>query len=223
MASADLMKRLARTVLFNGLEERDLRRLAEIARRVELAEGEVLFQQGDESDGLYVVTSGIVRIFITADDGREATVSLSEEGDVIGEMALLDGLPRSAGAAALNRASLVVIPRGPFVDLLDASGRLGRQIILTLCERLRAANTKVDEAMFHDLRYRLLALLKQLAVIHGQVEHDMSVVDLDLTQGTLAQMLGASREAVNKQLRALVKEGRIEMEAHRIQINRHLT
>ncbi|MHA1555144.1 MAG: Crp/Fnr family transcriptional regulator [Alphaproteobacteria bacterium] len=221
MAAPEVIKHLARAVLFNGLEESELRRLAAISRQVNLAEGAVLFQQGDESDGLYVVTSGILRIFLTAEDGREATVNLSEEGDVIGEMALLDGLPRSAGAAALNRATLVFIPRAPFLDLLDESSRVGRQIILTLCERLRAANNKVDEAMFHDLRYRLLMLLRQLAVMDGQVGEDMSVVDLALTQGTLAQMLGASREAVNKQLRALAREGRIAVDGHRIQIARH--
>ena len=87
-----------------------------------------------------------------------------------------------------------------------------------LCERLRAANDQVDQAIFHDLRHRLVVLLRQIAVIHGRVEKDVAVVDLDLTQGMLAQMLGASREAVNKQLRALAKEGCIAVEGHKIQI-----
>lgn len=220
MATNSFVDLLSRTVLFNGVGEDELSRLASISRKLSLAESEILFNQGDESDGLYVITGGILRIFLTADDGREATVNLSEEGDVVGEMSLLDGLPRSAGAAALTAATLVFIPHGPFCELLDSSGRLGRQIILTLCERLRAANAKVDEAMFHDLRYRLVMLLRQLAVIHGKIEDDASVVDLDLTQGTLAQMLGASREAVNKQLRALVREERIAVDGHRIRVYR---
>ena len=89
-----------------------------------------------------------------------------------------------------------------------------------LCERLRAANAQVDQAIFHDLRHRLVVLLRQIAVLHGRVEKDMSIVDLDITQGNLAQMLGASREAVNKQLRALAKEGRIVIDGPRIQIFR---
>ena len=218
MAIEDLAAQLGRTVLFNGLEEADLRRLAGIVREKTLAAGEVLFDQGDESDGLYVVASGIVRIYLTAEDGREATVFLSEEGEVIGEMALLDGLPRSAGAAALTDARLVSIPRGPFLDLLDATPKLARQIILTLCERLRSSNSQFDQAIFHDLRHRLLVLLQQIAVIHGRVEADMAVVELDITQGAIAQMLGASREAVNKQLRALVKEGYLAIDQHKIQI-----
>jgi CRP-like cAMP-binding protein len=78
----------------------------------------------------------------------------------------------------------------------------------------------MDQAIFHDLRHRLLMLLRQIAVIHGRVEKDVSVVDMDLTQGMLAQMLGASREAVNKQLRALAKEGRVAMDGGQIHVFR---
>ena len=128
---------------------------------------------------------------------------------MIGEIAILDGLPRSAGAAALTDARLVFIPHAPFCELLDSSSKLSRQVILMLCERLGPPTPQVDQAIFHDLRHRLVMLLRQIALIHGRVEKDMAMVDLDLTQGMLAQMLGASREAVNKQLRALAKEGRI--------------
>jgi CRP-like cAMP-binding protein len=220
MAATDLAARLGRAVLFNVLDPEELGRLSGIARELGLANGATLFDQGDESDGLYVIVSGIVRIYLTADDSREATINLLEDGEIIGEMALLDGLPRSAGAAALTDVKLIFIPREPFLDLLDNSRKLARQIILTLCERLRAANAQVDQAIFHDLRHRLLVLLRQLAIIHGQVDADVAVVDLDLTQGTLAQMLGASREAVNKQLRALAKEGRLEMDGPRIRLFR---
>jgi CRP-like cAMP-binding protein len=104
--------------------------------------------------------------------------------------------------------------------LLDASPKLTRQVMIMLCERLRAANGQMDQAIFHDLRHRLLMLLRQIAVIHGRVEKDVSVVDMDLTQGMLAQMLGASREAVNKQLRALAKEGRVAMDGGQIHVFR---
>jgi CRP/FNR family cyclic AMP-dependent transcriptional regulator len=130
----------------------------------------------------------------------------------------LDSLPRSAGAAALTDTRLVFVPHKPFCELLDASPKLSRQVMLMLCERVRAANSQVEQAIFHDLRYRLLVLLRQIAVIHGRVEKDLAIVDLDVTQGMLAQMLGASREAVNKQLRALAKEGRVVMDGKQIQV-----
>jgi CRP-like cAMP-binding protein len=216
----DLTTWLAKSVVFGDLEESELRRLAGIARETVLAPGAVLFDQGEESDGLYIVITGIVRIYLTAGDGREATISLLEDGEMIGEISLLDGLPRSAGAAALTETKLIFIPHRPFCELLDASPKLTRQVMIMLCERLRAANVQMDQAIFHDLRHRLLMLLRQIAVIHGRVEKDVSVVDMDLTQGMLAQMLGASREAVNKQLRALAKEGRVAMDGGQIHVFR---
>jgi CRP-like cAMP-binding protein len=218
MSVTEVAAWLGRSVVFSGLDPDELRRLAGIAREMTLPPGGTLFSQGEESDGLYIVMTGIVRIYLTADDGREATISLLEDGEMIGEIALIDGLPRSAGAAALTETRLVFIPHRSFCDLLDSSTKLARQVLLMLCERLRAANGQVDQAIFHDLRYRLVVLLRQIAVIHGRIEKDMAVVDLDLTQGMLAQMLGASREAVNKQLRALAKEGRVVMDGHQIQV-----
>jgi len=220
MPASDLAALLGRAVLFSGLDPDDMRRLAGIARETSLSVGQTLFEQGDESDGLYLIVSGIVRIFLQAEDTREATINLLEDGEIIGEMSLLDGLPRSAGAAALTEVKLVFIPREPFLELLDSSPKLARAIILMLCERLRAANAQVDQAIFHDLRHRLVVLLRQLAIMHGHIEQDVAVVDLELTQGTLAQMLGASREAVNKQLRSLAKEGKIAMEGAQIKVFR---
>ena len=184
--AGDLSATISKTMLFSGLDPDDLRRLAGIARESTLSAGQNLFEQGDESDGLYIVVTGILRIYLTAEDTREATINLLEDGEVIGEMGLLDGLQRSAGVAALTDAKLIFIPREPFMALLDTSPKLARSIILMLCERLRAANAQVDQAIFHDLRHRLLVLLRHLAVIHGRVEDDVSIVDLELTQGTLA-------------------------------------
>jgi CRP-like cAMP-binding protein len=218
MTASDLSAWLGRTLIFGGLEPDDLDRLASIARETNPQQGDILFEQGDDSDGLYLIVSGLVRIYLTTEDGREVTISLLEDGEVIGEMSLLDGLSRSAGAAALIETRLIFIPRAPFLDLIENRGKLARQIILTLCERLRSANAQFDQAVFHDLRHRLLLLLRQLAMMVGRVDQNVAVVDLDLTQGTLAQMLGASREAVNKQLRGLAKEGRIAVDGQRIQI-----
>ena len=205
-------------VLFNGLDQDELRRLAGIAREIALAAGAVLFDQGDEFDGLYVIISGIVRIY--PDRRRRPRGDDQPPRGRRGDRR--DGAPRRAAAerrrGGADRHQADLHSARAVLELLDTSPKLARQIILTLCERLRAANAQVDQAIFHDLRHRLLVLLRQIAVIHGRVEKDMAVVDLDLTQGTLAQMLGASREAVNKQLRALAKEGRIAMDGHHIQV-----
>ena len=180
-------------------------------------DGDLIFMEGDDSREMYVVVQGGVVVSKRSGQG-EVTLATLHKGEFVGEMSLLDGLQRSAGAAALIETKLIFIPRAPFLELLETNGKLARQIILTLCERLRLANAQFDQAVFHDLRYRLVVLLRQLAMMVGRVDQHVAVVDLDLTQGTLAQMLGASREAVNKQLRALVKEGRIAVDGQRIQV-----
>ncbi len=218
--TADIAAQLGRASLFTGLSEAQLMRVAAIARTVRLSAGASLFTVGDPADGLYCVSAGVVRIFLDNADGRELTITLCEEGEVIGEVALLDGLSRSANAAALTDVELLFVGRRVFLELFDEEPGLSKAIVLALCERLRLATDKINRAAFLDLRDRLLVLLRELAIVHGHIEPDAAVVDLDLTQGMLAQMLGATREAVNKQLRLLQKEGRIKMEGGRIAVAR---
>jgi CRP-like cAMP-binding protein len=220
MQIEDIARRLSRTTFFRALAPDHLARIAAIARSVALPAGHALFQEGDEPDGLYCVVDGVVRIFITHADGRELTINLMEEGDVIGEIALLDDLPRSAHAAALTDTALVLVPRGAFDALLAEEPALYRPIVLALCERLRHATDQLTRNAFSDLRQRLTLLLRELAIVHGRIEPDIAVVDLDLTQGMLAQMLGVTREAVNKQLRVMQREGRLRIEAGRIAVVR---
>ncbi|MBN9011382.1 MAG: cyclic nucleotide-binding domain-containing protein, partial [Rhizobiales bacterium] len=129
MTASELSAWLGRTLIFDGLDPEDIDRLAAIVRESSLQQGDILFEQGDESDGLYLIVAGLVRVYLTTEDGREVTVSLLEDGEVIGEMSLLDGLPRSAGAAALIETRLIFIPRAPFLELLETNGKLARQII----------------------------------------------------------------------------------------------
>ena len=100
MTASELSAWLGRTLIFGGLEQDDLDRLAHIARETSLQQGDILFEQGDDSDGLYLIISGLVRIYLTTDDGREVTISLLEDGEVIGEMALINHKLRSATVVA---------------------------------------------------------------------------------------------------------------------------
>src|SRR4029078_1431061 len=119
MTTGHLAEWLGHTLLFDGLDPHELARLATISRETKLANGEVLFNQGDESDGLSLVENALIRLYLTAEDSREATINLLEDGEVIGEMSLLDGLPRSAGAAAVTPPKLLFIPRAPLRERRD--------------------------------------------------------------------------------------------------------
>lgn len=199
---------LRRSFIFRGLEENLLNRLARLSQTHRLPAGSLLFQQGEEGDALYGVAEGLVRIWVSGDGGKELTLGLLEPGDVFGEIALLDGLPRSASVEAVDDTLLVMVRREAFLPLLEAESGLARHVIELLCERVRDSTKRASEFAFLTLPARLALKLQALAIAYGHDEPDGTVrVALKLSQGELAQMLGVTREAVNKQLKAWAQDG----------------
>jgi CRP-like cAMP-binding protein len=211
---------LARSAMFGGLEPAVLDDLAAHARMVGFAPDEPLFHAGDAADGLYCIASGLVRIHLVHIDGRELTLNLLEAGDVIGEIALLDGLARTADATAIEPTQTLFLDRRHFAAMLDRSPQIARHVIYVLCERLRRNTEQLERSAFLGLRARLMQLLRELALSHGGLKADAGEIALRLTQTDLARMLAVTREAVNKQLRAMVKEGAVEIDDGRIVIRR---
>lgn len=199
--------------LFSEIEPRLLDSLVRTSRVQRLARGEVLFRQGDEGGALYAVSSGAIRISVTGAEGKELTLALMEPGDVFGEIALLDGLQRTADARAVEKSELVVIHRADFLTLLEREPKLARPIIEMLCERLRQTNEFVIDAAFLDLRARLAKRLLSLAIAHGYETDDGLRIGLKLSQSEIAQLLGVTREAVNKQLNVWARDGILTFEA----------
>lgn len=202
--------------LFRTLDADLLRNVARLTRVLHLATGQVLFHKGDEGDALFGVIEGAIRIYVASAEGRELTLALLEAGDVFGEIALLDGLPRTASASAAAPTTLISIPRAPFVELFERERRLPPHIIEVLCERLRAVNEDLSDVVFLDLRARLAKKLLALGVAHGRHTAEGIRIELRMSQSELAQMLGVTREAVNKQLHALTREGLVRQERGQI-------
>lgn len=216
---AEKARLLRRSFIFRDLDETLLGRLARLSQTHRLAAGSLLFHQGEEGDALYGVAEGLIRIWVSGDSGKELTLQLLEPGDVFGEIALLDGLPRSASAEAIEDSLLVVVRREAFLPLLEAESGLARHVIELICERLRDSTNRASEFAFLGLATRLARKLQQLAIAHGHDEPDGSVrIALKLSQGELAQMLGVTREAVNKQLKLWTQENLVKHELGQIVI-----
>lgn len=218
VSAADKERLLARHFLFAGLAADLLRQLAALSEIIALPRGEVLFYQGDEGDALYGLFDGSIRISLTSADGKEFTINLMESGDVFGEIALLDGLPRTADARAGRDCQLLRIPRRAFLDLMERETRLMRHVIDMLCERIRITTGEMTDVAFLDLRARLAKRLLDLSLSHGVEDARGVRIGLTLTQTEVAQMLGVTREAVNKQIQSLVRAGVIAMERGSITI-----
>jgi CRP/FNR family cyclic AMP-dependent transcriptional regulator len=204
---------LSRCLLFAGLDERGLSNLAREMRARRFRRGEVLFHQGDPGDALFVVTSGAVKIGLPSEEGDEAIIATVRPGEFFGELALLDGAPRSATATALEATETLVLPRPRFRELIASEPALRDALLAALTAELRRLTTHVQELHFLDITGRLAARLSRLGQTHG-APGDGGTVRLDgpLTQSDLAAMIGATRQSVNKLLGLFVDDGLLRLE-----------
>jgi CRP/FNR family transcriptional regulator, cyclic AMP receptor protein len=166
----------------------------------ELVRGDVLFEAGDEPDSIYVVLSGRIAIAIgnRPFDHRESVIALMEEGDLFGDMGMLDKSPRSAGARSLEASTVLEIPYSAVIEQLNMSNDLLWNVIRMLSRRLRAMDQALADSVFLDVTGRTAKRLLELS--GGKDEFTLPV-----TQEELAGMVGASRERVNKAIASFIK------------------
>lgn len=210
---------LGRVRLFTGLGEHELESIARSMRLRRFRRGEVVFHAGDPGDALFIVTVGEIKIGLPSDSGDEAILATVRPGDFFGELALLDGAPRSASATALERSETLVLPRDRFRELIDTNPALRDALLTTLAAELRRLTHHVEELHFLDIEGRLAARLTRLADDDGTVQSDGTVrLDGPLTQGDLAAMIGCTRQSVNKLLGLFAEDGVIRLERDAIVI-----
>ncbi|HZQ99183.1 MAG TPA: Crp/Fnr family transcriptional regulator [Chloroflexota bacterium] len=211
------LRPLAQTDLFHDFTAAELATLAASARPRAFREGQVIFHRDDPGTGFYVVRYGLVKISIVAPDGQETLVSLLGPGEPFGEMAILDGQPRSATATAMERTETIYVSREGFLRFLDEHPAAMRKIMVMLIRRLRAATEHLADLVFHDVYGRLAKKLLELGELHGRAYQDGRVeIQLALTQQDLANLVGASRESVNKVMKLYRDKGYIAVQSHRI-------
>ena len=189
--------------LFERAEEDALAAIARHLRRRRFRRGETIFHQGDPGDSLHIVSSGAVKIVLPSLEGEEAIIATLRSGDFFGELALLDGAPRSATAIALEATETSTLPRQAFLTMLDQDKALRESLLAGLAREIRRVTTHVEELHFLDLAGRLASRLARLA---RDAEPEATEVRLDwpYTQSDLASMIGGTRQSVNKLLSDLV-------------------
>lgn len=203
----DIVGRLATTGFFDALDPDQLETLAGHCVIEQPVRGTTIFQEGDVADGLRLVVSGLLRVWLSEPSGREITLSLVEPGDLLGEIALLDGAPRSATASAVEASTVIFLRRVPFQNMLDCNPMFQRHMIELLCARLRGVTTHLSAATLLSLRSRLARLLHELAQSYAVPEGNGARFRRRFSQSDIANMLGVTREAVNKQLAAMMNDG----------------
>lgn len=202
---------LAGHYLFRDLDTAVVERIVGLAVTRRLQAGEVLFLKGDEGDALYSVLKGQIRISATGPSGRAVILTMMGPGDVFGEIALLDGMPRTADAIGIAPTELIMIRRGDFMALLKQEPSLALHLLKLLCERIRRTSEQVEDSTFLPVPGRLAKRLLVMAEFDGKVVSDGIRVRLPPSQNELGQMLGISRVSINQHLQRWRKNGWISL------------
>ena len=203
---------LRRCALFAHVDDAGLRALAGLMRPRRFRRNEVIFHQDDVGDSLHIVVDGAVKIVLPSQEGDEAIIASLKPGDFFGELALLDGSPRSTTATAMEPTETLALPRDEFLRLLPEDARLVTALLRALAGELRRLTGHVEELHFLDLAGRLSMRLVRLARDADPQASGRIELNWPFTQSDLAAMIGGTRQSVNKLLSGLVDEGLLEIE-----------
>ena len=204
---------LSEAPLFDALSEEDSRALRAGVSVVKLARGDRLFSEGDIGDRLYIIISGKIKLTRAAPDGRENLQSVHGPGEMFGELSLFDPVPRTATATAVTDAELAGLAHDDVRKWLSTRPEVAMHLLAALAQRLRRINDVKADLVFTDVPGRVAKALLDLAERFGVQNSEGIQVNHDLTQEELAQLVGASRETVNKALADFAARGWIQLAA----------
>jgi CRP-like cAMP-binding protein len=208
-ASSGKLSVLRKHEIFSDLDNEALEQLGRYAKHTVLKRGATIFSKGDPGNSLYAVVSGTVKISISSPDGRNAILNLVGPGETFGEMSVLDGQTRSADAIANANCEIYVIDRRDFLPFMRNQPALSMKFIELLCERLRRTSDQVEQVILQDLPGRLASALLGLAERRKLEPESQTIV---ITQQEMSEMVGMTRESINKQLRAWASRGWVRLE-----------
>lgn len=209
---------LRQAPLFSGLDDDAARALESSMSPLSLKRGEVLFHEGDDGNQLYVVTEGKIKLGRTSPDGRENLLAILGPGQMFGELSFFDPGPRSATATSVTDVTVQSLSHEALTPVLSSHAEVAMALLNQLAGRLRRTNEVVGDLVFSDVPGRVAKALLDLASRFGRKAEDGVHVNHDLTQEELAQLVGASRETVNKALADFASRGWLRLEPRSVVI-----
>ena len=214
-ATADLLQRVP---FLATLEPQDREALASTVTHRRFRRNDVIFQREDDGQALFIVESGSVRVYIPSPQGNDLTLAVFGPGDFFGEMSLLDGQPRSASAAASVDTLVHTLERSDFIAVLTSRPSAALSVLEVVSRRLRDASEMASDLAFLDVGGRLAKRLLELGATHGKATASGTLIDLPITQEELANMIGVTRESVNRNLGEFKREGLIASQGRKFLI-----
>ncbi|HEX2388655.1 MAG TPA: Crp/Fnr family transcriptional regulator [Solirubrobacterales bacterium] len=214
---ASAVELLARVPLLSGLEPTELERIAQVAIPRSFPKGARVFHEGDRSDACYVIRSGEVRVTREHSDGRAIALATLGTGELVGELAMLDGGVRSASVEALTEVELLAVSATDMKGLLERNAQITAKLVVALTRRLRETNERISRQSFQTVPSRVAGVLSQL-VAEENAEHGRDGVTIRMNQADLAQLAGTSRESVSRFLAVLERAGVVRVGRGRVTV-----
>ncbi|MDA2962479.1 MAG: Crp/Fnr family transcriptional regulator [Actinomycetota bacterium] len=204
--------------LFTALDDTAAASLRASMETVKILKGSVLFAEGDEGNHLYIVVDGKLKLGTSSGDGRENLLSILGPGEMFGELSLFDPGPRTSTVTAVTDAKLLTLGRKELIPWLALNPVVALHLLGRLAQRLRGANDAVGDLVFSDVPGRVAKALIGLGERFGKTSPEGLYVNHDLTQEELAQLVGASRETVNKALADFASRNWIKLDGRAVLI-----
>jgi CRP-like cAMP-binding protein len=209
---------LQKTPLFSALDEEAAMALQKSMVPQSIKRGNTLFQEGDAGDRLYIVTEGKIKLSHASGDGRESVLMVLGPGDMFGELSLFDPGPRTATAVAVTDSQVLGLGNTDLNPWLAGRPEVAQKLLQALAHRLRRTNETMSDLVFADVPGRVAKALLELGEKFGSKTESGIYVNHDLTQEELAQLVGASRETVNKALADFVSRGWLKLETRSVEL-----
>ncbi len=209
---------LARAGIFQGIDPTAVEALSSALESVEFPRAHVIFAEGEPGDRLYIIVSGKVKIGRRSGDGRENLLMVFGPSDMFGELSIFDPGPRTSTATTVTEVRAVTMDRAALHEWIGKRPEIAEQLLRVIARRLRRTNNMLADLIFTDVPGRVAKALLQLAQRFGTQEAGMLRVTHDLTQEEIAQLVGASRETVNKALADFAHRGWLRLEGKSVLI-----
>ena len=204
--------------IFSDLPKEELDKIEKIGTRKQYEKNEVILVEEEAGNALFVIVTGKVKVARTSSDDREVILTILTDSDFFGEMAILDGLTRSATVTAIEKSELFLIQRNDFLNLLRSYPDVAIALLQELTKRLRAADMKIKALSLKDAEGKVATVILQLADEIGKIKQGKVEIEKIPMQQDLANMAGTSRETISRTFHSFAKKGLIETEGSKLRI-----
>ncbi|MFA7287847.1 MAG: Crp/Fnr family transcriptional regulator [Melioribacteraceae bacterium] len=215
MPSSDFLKYVP---IFMELPETTLEKIEKVGSRKNFEKDQIILMEEEVGSALFMIVTGKVKVSRASSDGREVILTILSESDFFGEMAILDGLTRSATVTAIELTELFMIQRKEFLELLKTYPEISISLLQELTKRLRAADMKIKALSLKDAEGKVATVILQLADDIGKIKHGIVEIEKLPLQQDLANMAGTSRETISRTLHSFAKKGLVELEGSKLRI-----